>query len=104
LLTQEGFLATLTEVDTFDSPAQAFTSENGIPNARGRILGGSSAINAGFYSRTDQELYQKSGGDLRVVNESYVWDEPNPHEIVFFGGSYMFCSTSCEYSTGMKRS
>lgn len=85
MLTQEGFLATLTEVDTFDSPAQAFTSENGIPNARGRILGGSSAINAGFYSRTDQELYQKSGGDLRVVNESYVWDEPNPHEIVFSG-------------------
>lgn len=51
LMTQEGFLATLTEVDTFDSPAQAFTAEDGVPNARGRILGGSSAINAGFDSR-----------------------------------------------------
>lgn len=61
-MTQEGFLATLTEVDTFDSPAQAFTSEDGAPNARGRILGGSSAINAGFYSGADQEFYQKSGG------------------------------------------
>lgn len=75
LMTQEGFLATLTEVDTFDSPAQAFTSEDGVSNARGRILGGSSAINAGFYSRVDQEFYQKSSinWDLRVVNESYEW-------------------------------
>lgn len=32
-------------IDTFDSPAQAFTSEDGVPNARGRVLGGSSAIN-----------------------------------------------------------
>lgn len=38
LMTQEGFLATLTEVDTFDSPAQAFTSEDGVSNARGRIV------------------------------------------------------------------
>lgn len=54
LMTQEGFLTTLMEVDAFDSPAQAFTSEDGVPNARGRVLGGSSAINAGFYSRADQ--------------------------------------------------
>ena len=77
LITQEGFLATLTKVDTFDSPAQAFTSEDGVPNARGRILGGSSAINAGFYSKADREFYQKSGVNwgLRVVNESYEWVE-----------------------------
>lgn len=37
LMTQERFLATLTEVDTFDSHAQA---EDGVPNARGHILGG----------------------------------------------------------------
>lgn len=54
LMTQEGFLTTLMEVDAFDSPAQAFTSEDGVPNARGRVLDGSSAINAGFYSRADQ--------------------------------------------------
>ena len=36
LMTQERFLATLTEVDTFDSHAQA---EDGVPNARGHILG-----------------------------------------------------------------
>ncbi|KAF5741602.1 (R)-mandelonitrile lyase-like isoform X1 [Tripterygium wilfordii] len=77
LMTQEGFLATLTEVDTFDSPAQGFTSEDGVPNARGRILGGGSAINAGFYSRADPDFYEKSGvnWDLRVVNQSYEWVE-----------------------------
>ncbi|XP_035547445.1 (R)-mandelonitrile lyase-like [Juglans regia] len=82
LMNQEGFLNTLMEDNAFDSPAQAFTSEEGVLNARGRVLGGSSAINAGFYSRADQEFYQKSGvhWDLKVVNESYEWVE---REIVF---------------------
>ncbi|KAJ4847996.1 hypothetical protein Tsubulata_035867 [Turnera subulata] len=82
VMTQEGFLSTLTEVDTYDSPAQAFMSEDGVPNARGRILGGSSAINAGFYSRADPDFYLKSGvdWDLGLVNQSYEWVEK---EIVF---------------------
>ncbi|XP_059644105.1 (R)-mandelonitrile lyase-like [Cornus florida] len=77
LMTQEGFITTLMEVDDFDSPAQTFTSEDGVPNARGRVLGGSSAINAGFYSRADQDFYRRSGlnWDLRVVNQSYEWVE-----------------------------
>ncbi|CAK7325098.1 unnamed protein product [Dovyalis caffra] len=77
VMSQDGFLSTLNDVDTFDSPAQAFTSEDGVPNARGRILGGSSAINAGFYSRADQAFFQQSGvdWDLNVVNQSYEWVE-----------------------------
>ncbi|GAA0165848.1 hypothetical protein LIER_21144 [Lithospermum erythrorhizon] len=77
LMTPEGFLTVLTDVDTHDSPVQSFTSEEGIPNARGRILGGSSAINAGFYSRADQEFYRKSliEWDFREVNQSYKWVE-----------------------------
>ncbi|XP_073054021.1 (R)-mandelonitrile lyase-like [Primulina eburnea] len=77
LMTQNGFLQTLMEVDAYDSPAQAFTSEDGVPNARGRVLGGSSAINAGFYSRADQDFYKRSGinWDLRVINQSYDWVE-----------------------------
>ncbi|KAL3528521.1 hypothetical protein ACH5RR_007843 [Cinchona calisaya] len=78
LMTQEGFLSTLVDVDSHDSPAQAFISEDGVPNARGRVLGGSSAINAGFYSRADQDFYRNSGGinwNLRVVNQSYEWVE-----------------------------
>ncbi|PWA80521.1 Lipase, GDSL [Artemisia annua] len=35
--------------------------QEGVPNARGRILGGSSVINAGFYSRADDEFYERSG-------------------------------------------
>ncbi|WCJ26258.1 Glucose-methanol-choline (GMC) oxidoreductase family protein [Euphorbia peplus] len=77
LLTQEGFLPTLTEVDAFDSPAQAFTSEDGVPNARGRVLGGSSAINAGFYTRADHDFFQQThvSWDLKLVNQSYQWVE-----------------------------
>ncbi|KAG2313241.1 hypothetical protein Bca52824_024798 [Brassica carinata] len=47
LMTHDGFLTTLTDVGGVDSPAQSFVSEEGVPNARGRVLGGSSAINAG---------------------------------------------------------
>lgn len=77
LMYQEGFLPTLMEVDTFESPAQAFTSEDGVPNARGRVLGGSSVINAGFYSRADPEFYKASGlhWDHGIVNQSYEWVE-----------------------------
>ncbi|XP_042493410.1 (R)-mandelonitrile lyase-like [Macadamia integrifolia] len=77
LMTQEGFLPLLTHTDAFDSPAQAFTSEDGVPNARGRVLGGSSAINAGFYTRGDTEFFEKSGGywDMNLVNQSYEWVE-----------------------------
>ncbi|KAL6563346.1 hypothetical protein OROHE_005933 [Orobanche hederae] len=77
LMNPNGFLTTLMEVDDYESPAQAFTSEDGVPNARGRVLGGSSAINAGFYSRADQDFYKRSGinWDLRMVNQSYEWVE-----------------------------
>ncbi|KAI3437163.1 GMC_OxRdtase_N domain-containing protein [Psidium guajava] len=77
LMSQEGFIRTLMEVDAFRSPAQAFTSEEGVPNARGRVLGGSSAINAGFYSRADSYFLHHSGvdWDLGAVNASYAWVE-----------------------------
>ncbi|OMO86343.1 hypothetical protein CCACVL1_09635 [Corchorus capsularis] len=77
VMSQEGFLATLSDVNLYDSPTQPFTSEDGVPNARGRVLGGSSAINAGFYSRADQEFYKNSGvdWDLNLVNQSYQWVE-----------------------------
>lgn len=77
LMSRDGFLTTLMEVDAHDSPAQSFTSEDGVPNARGRVLGGSSAINAGFYSRADPNFYKRSGidWDLKMVNQSYEWVE-----------------------------
>ncbi|XP_010537546.1 PREDICTED: (R)-mandelonitrile lyase-like [Tarenaya hassleriana] len=77
LMSRDGFLSTLIDVNGVDSPAQAFTSEDGVPNARGRVLGGSSAINAGFYSRADIQFFKNSGvnWDLRAVNQSYDWVE-----------------------------
>ena len=65
-----------------DSPAQTFTSEDGVPNVRGRILGGGTMINAGFYSRADKEFYSKSGiaWDMDLVKKSYKWVE---EKIVF---------------------
>ncbi|KAD2806289.1 hypothetical protein E3N88_39666 [Mikania micrantha] len=77
VMTREGFLPTLTHYDQFESPAQAFTSEDGVPNARGRVLGGSSAINAGFYSRADEDFYKRSliNWDSRIVQRSYEWVE-----------------------------
>lgn len=87
LMNQEGFLNTLLNANAHnanneDSPAQSFVSEDGVLNARGRVLGGSSAINAGFYSRADREFFTNSGllWDLKLVNESYEWVE---REIVF---------------------
>lgn len=82
VMNQEGFLRTLMDSRTYNSPAQLFTSEDGVPNARGRVLGGSSAINAGFYSRADGDFFTTSGlpWDLKLVNESYEWVE---NQIVF---------------------
>ncbi|KAF8396133.1 hypothetical protein HHK36_017746 [Tetracentron sinense] len=77
LMSQEGFLTAIMDVDAYDSPTQGFTSEDGVPNARGRVLGGSSVINAGFYSRSDTDFFGKSGiqWDMEIVNRSYEWVE-----------------------------
>ncbi|KAK1414201.1 hypothetical protein QVD17_29942 [Tagetes erecta] len=82
VMREDGFITTLRRVDSFYSPAEVFSSEEGVPNARGRVLGGSSAINAGFYSRADDEFYNRSGinFDLDLVERSYQWIE---NEIVF---------------------
>ncbi|KAH9602476.1 hypothetical protein KSS87_007979, partial [Heliosperma pusillum] len=41
------------------SPAQRFVSEDGVVNARARVLGGGSAINAGFYTRAPSDFVAK---------------------------------------------
>ncbi|XP_076883938.1 (R)-mandelonitrile lyase-like [Bidens hawaiensis] len=77
LMKQEGFISTLRQIDNSHSPAQSFTSKEGVVSARGRILGGSSAINAGFYSRADDEFYNKSGINFEIssLERSYQWIE-----------------------------
>ncbi|MFS7966914.1 putative (R)-mandelonitrile lyase [Helianthus anomalus] len=60
-----------------DSPAQNFISEDGVLNTRGRVLGGSSMINFGFYSRANDYFYENSGieWDMSAVESAYEWVE-----------------------------
>ncbi|KAM7486860.1 hypothetical protein LguiA_002869 [Lonicera macranthoides] len=77
VLLEENLIPNLLQADDIDSPAQAFTSEDGILNARGRVLGGSSMINFGFYSRADEDFYNESGieWNMSIVKSAYEWVE-----------------------------
>ncbi|GLT61109.1 hypothetical protein SLA2020_338380 [Shorea laevis] len=55
--------------------AQSFISKDGVMNRRGRVLGGSSAINFGFYSRASERFVKKVGLDKELVTEAYKWVE-----------------------------
>ncbi|XP_021890255.1 protein HOTHEAD [Carica papaya] len=57
------------------SASQAFVSTDGVINARARVLGGGSSINAGFYSRSGHRFIKSVGWDRKLVNESYPWVE-----------------------------
>ncbi|XP_021735927.1 protein HOTHEAD-like [Chenopodium quinoa] len=57
------------------SPSQRFISEDGVINARARVLGGGSCLNAGFYTRAGPGYVRDVGWDSRLVNESYHWVE-----------------------------
>ncbi|GAA0152636.1 hypothetical protein LIER_43188 [Lithospermum erythrorhizon] len=57
------------------SPSQRFISEDGVINARARVLGGGSCLNAGFYTRAAPEYVSVVGWDGGLVNESYQWVE-----------------------------
>ncbi|CAL9165247.1 unnamed protein product, partial [Musa hybrid cultivar] len=57
------------------SPTQRFVSEDGVINARARVLGGGTCINAGFYSRASAQEVREMGWDVELVNRSYRWVE-----------------------------
>ncbi|KAE9584684.1 putative glucose-methanol-choline oxidoreductase, long-chain-alcohol oxidase [Lupinus albus] len=57
------------------SASQYFCSTDGVHNARARILGGGSSINAGFYTRASTRFMEKVGWDTKLVNQSYTWVE-----------------------------
>ncbi|KAK6936395.1 Glucose-methanol-choline oxidoreductase, N-terminal [Dillenia turbinata] len=58
-----------------NSPTQQFVSEDGVINHRARVLGGGSALNAGFYTRAESLFVKEMGWDQRLVGESYEWVE-----------------------------
>ncbi|KAM7272689.1 hypothetical protein ACFE04_027352 [Oxalis oulophora] len=57
------------------SPSQVFISEDGVYNSRARVLGGGSALNAGFYTRASSDYIKEVGWDESLVNRSYEWVE-----------------------------
>ncbi|CAL8078569.1 unnamed protein product [Prunus armeniaca] len=77
VLHHDGILTTLTLEDNGKTPAERFTSEEGVANVRGRVLGGSSMLNFGAYSRGEKEFYAESGieWDMDLVNTAYEWVE-----------------------------
>ncbi|KAJ9566509.1 hypothetical protein OSB04_002475, partial [Centaurea solstitialis] len=59
-----------------DSPSQRFVSTDGVVNARARILGGGTSINAGFYSHGEARFLKEANlVNERLINESYRWVE-----------------------------
>lgn len=58
-----------------NSPSQHFISEDGVYNARARVLGGGSVINAGFYTRASDEYVKVAGWEESLVKQSYEWVE-----------------------------
>ncbi|XP_039817042.1 protein HOTHEAD-like [Panicum virgatum] len=70
----ENFHICLADVSP-ESPAQGFISTDGVINARAKVLGGGTCINAGFYSRAKQSFVQQAGWDADLVNQSYPWVE-----------------------------
>ncbi|KAL5548926.1 hypothetical protein UlMin_004157 [Ulmus minor] len=78
VLSTSGYFANLIEADDGKAtPAQKFTSEDGVKNVRGRVLGGTSMINAGFFSRAQEEFFSKSGveWEREEVEKAYEWVE-----------------------------
>ncbi|XP_010242219.1 PREDICTED: protein HOTHEAD-like [Nelumbo nucifera] len=57
------------------SASQAFISTDGVINARARVLGGGTCINAGFYTRASSSYIRRAGWDSKLVRESYPWIE-----------------------------
>ena len=44
-------------------------------NVRARVLGGGSALNAGFYTHASTHYVKETGWDKTLVNQSYEWVE-----------------------------
>uniref|UniRef100_A0A2N9FUN6 Glucose-methanol-choline oxidoreductase N-terminal domain-containing protein n=1 Tax=Fagus sylvatica TaxID=28930 RepID=A0A2N9FUN6_FAGSY len=70
----ENFPKTLSDTSS-TSLAQQFVSQEGVFNVRARVLGGGSALNAGFYMHASTHYVKETGWDETLVNQSYEWVE-----------------------------
>jgi fatty acid omega-hydroxy dehydrogenase len=55
-----------------DSPTQSFVSTDGVINARARVLGGGTCINAGFYSRASSRYVMHRMHDNDIIRTIIV--------------------------------
>lgn len=72
---ERGVFTSLSNTDKHTSPAQDFVSEDGVTGVRGRVLGGTSALNFGFYSRANLPYILSMGWNVTQVMEAYEWVE-----------------------------
>ncbi|KAL5980791.1 hypothetical protein ACLOJK_028701 [Asimina triloba] len=73
---RKNFSFSLLQTGPFRSISQQFISKEGVVNHRGRVLGGSTAINGGFYSRASEDYVLERGRwDPELVREAYEWAE-----------------------------
>ena len=77
VLNEQGLLNVFVEEDDGENPFQRFVSEDGMEIIRGRVLGGGSMVNAGFYSRGHGEFFESAGvdWDMELVEKGYEWVE-----------------------------
>ena len=79
VLNEQKLLNVFTVVDDGKNPFNRFISEDGVENIRGRVLGGSSMINGGVYSRANPEFFKTQLGvqdfDMEMVEKAYQWVE-----------------------------
>ncbi|XP_022153313.1 (R)-mandelonitrile lyase 1-like [Momordica charantia] len=77
VLTEQGRSKAFTAEDDGKNPFQRFVSEDGVENLRGRVLGGGTMINGGFYSRGHREFFDTAGveWDMELVEKAYQWVE-----------------------------
>ncbi|RID47234.1 hypothetical protein BRARA_I03849 [Brassica rapa] len=68
------FLSTFLNT-TPNSWSQLFISEDGVFNTRARVLGGGTVLNAGFYSRAEDEFVAETGWVREEVEAAYEWVE-----------------------------
>ncbi|PWA85061.1 Glucose-methanol-choline oxidoreductase [Artemisia annua] len=55
------------------SPSQTLVSTDGVVNHRARVLGGGSALNAGFFTEAEPDFINEARLDPKLVWESYQW-------------------------------
>lgn len=70
----KNFVNSLSDISP-SSFSHPFISRDGVLNARARVLGGGSVLNAGFYSRASSRYIRESNWNETLAMDSYEWVE-----------------------------